>query len=324
LSHTDCDISCLSIDVGGTIIHPTTNTGIRDKFWQRLVVEDAGYFPQPDFALVDGIRIETASARWRTRVPTDLGEALLSAPGSYILKPRFGSNGFCVVRIVSANGSLSVESDCPDTSRYLEELPRSAELRGRELVVAVATHRSRFIDRATAGLPEQTLDQSILEEEIRQDRADGSIFEPRIVVQRIQSGSGERFATLGAICKRIDTAVGASVASDFREEPLDTSLCCFLRDRVPNSDLASRVAQTRDAILAVGDRIREKLVPLIESRARVHQFGIDCRLCWNAATGEVEYPFLEFQFGIGRIDQFAPAGYKTRAELRALFGSEVG
>lgn len=307
-------------------MHPTTNVGIRDKFWQRLVVENIGHFPQPGFALVDGIRIESGSARWRTQVPADLGEALLDVPRAYILKPRFGSNGFCVARVVShADGTLTVESDCPDTSRYLEEFPRSTELRGRDLVAAVATHRARFIDRAIAGLPEQTLNQSILEEEIRQDRADGLIFEPRIVVQRMHSDSGEHFATLGAICKRIDTAVGASVARDFREEPLEASVRGFLRDRVPGPHLASRVAQTCATILAAGDRIREVLIPLIESRAsRVHQFGIDCRLCWNAATGEVEFPFLEFQFGIGRIDAPAFAGYKTRAELNTLFGPETG
>jgi hypothetical protein len=307
-------------------MHPVTNTGIRDKFWQRLVVEDSGCFPQPGFALVDGTRIESGSARWRTRALADLGEALLCVPGSYILKPRFGSNGFCVARVVShSDRTLKVESDCPDTSCYLEEFPRIAELCGRDLVAAVATRRERFINRATAGLPEQTLSQSILEEEIRQDRADGAIFEPRIVVQRMQSDSGERFATLGAICKRIDTAVSASVARGFREESLEASLHCFLRDRVPGLDLASRVAQARSAILAAGDRIREVLIPLIEARAaRVHQFGIDCRLCWNAVAGEVEFPFLEFQFGIGRIDAPAFAGYKTRAELKTLFGPESG
>ena len=44
--------------------------------------------------------------------------------------------------------------------------------------------------------------------------------------------------------------------------------------------------------------------------------GIDCRLCWNPLTGRPEYPFLEAQFGIGRIDWLALgeppyAGYKT-------------
>jgi hypothetical protein len=66
------------------------------------------------------------------------------------------------------------------------------------------------------------------------------------------------------------------------------------------------------------------VVPLIEGRgARVHQFGIDCRLCWDAAAERVEFPFLEFQFGIGRID-LPLAGYKTRAELVHEFGPEVG
>jgi hypothetical protein len=47
-------------------------------------------------------------------------------------------------------------------------------------------------------------------------------------------GQGEGFAALGAICKRIDTAVGACVARDFQEEPLETSLRRFLRGRVPD------------------------------------------------------------------------------------------
>jgi hypothetical protein len=50
-------------------------------------------------------------------------------------------------------------------------------------------------------------------------------------------------------------------------------------------------------------------------------------LCWDAAAGRAEFPFLEFQFGIGRIDWPAlgsVAGYKTRQELVSLYGPEVG
>ncbi len=396
------------------------DTGIRDKVWQRLVMEEIGHLPQPGFAVVDGNQLRGCSAPWvvqvaaldcrviravllsaivpgnvlvvegvdvgfaavatgdgvrlRSRNPhiathlngatestlsieqwtrfirdlceqplpinvtktaynpvVELGDALLHSPGSYILKPRFGSNGFCVTRIVShADGTLTVESDCPDTAQYLEEIPADPDRRGRDLVTAAATHRSRFVDRATVGIPERALNQSILEEEIRQDRSEGSIFEPRIVVQRMNAGSSESFATLGAICKRIDTAVGASVVRDFREEPLDVSLGRFLSGRVPASDLASQVRRTRDEIVAAGDRVRVALVPLVEAAgARVHQFAIDCRLCWNPAAERAEYPFLEFQFGIGRIDGAAfgsvPfAGYRTRDELTDRFGPEFG
>jgi hypothetical protein len=394
------------------------DAGIRDKFWQRLVVEEAGALPQPDFAIVNGNRIEASNAQRLVRVvavdcrsaraalrsafppgtvvvveacdvgfvavartdgvhlktrsphvaarsggsgsgilsapqwarfvdalcgeslpleitkaafnPTaDLGEALLSAPGSYVLKPRFGSNGFCVARITSTAGQLSVESDCPDTAAYLDEFPRDPDLRGRDLVTAVAAHRARFINRALAGLPERSLNQSILEEEIPQHRAEGSIFEPRIVVQRTCSGASESFITLGAICKRIDSAVGASVVRDFREEPLDVSLRRFLRERVPPRDLARSVEETRAELLTAGDRLRGAVVPLLETRgARILQFGIDCRLCWNPVSGRAEFPFLEFQFGIGRIDPSALgpalAGYKTRAELITRFGPETG
>jgi hypothetical protein len=258
----------------------------------------------------------------------DLATVLAESPGSYILKPRFGSNGFGVVRVVSyLDGNLSAESDCPDTARYLDEFPRDPDRRGRDLVAAVAAHRGRYIDRATAGLPERTLAQSILEGEIRQDRASGSIYEPRVVVQRMGAG-GDRFATLGAVCKRIDTAVGGSVARDFQEEPLDASLHRFLDGRVPGSDLARELRRARDTILDATEHLRSVLVPLVEAcEARVHQFGVDCRLCWDAATGRAEFPFLEFQFGIGRID--GPAlesvpGYKTRQDLVSLYGPEFG
>jgi hypothetical protein len=261
--------------------------------------------------------------------PADLSEILLSSPGSYILKPRFGSNGVCVVRIISHPTShLTVESDCPDTSGYLEEYPCNPNLFGQDLVTAVATQRSRFLDRATADLPEWAWNQSVLEEEIRQDRASGSIFEPRIVVQRMKGALREQFLTLGAVCRRIDTSISASVIRGFHEEPLEASLQCFLQDRIPAGDLSYRVQKTRDEILAAGDQLRAKLVPLIEtSGARIHQFGIDCRLCWNPTIGQVEYPFLEFQFGIGRIDPpvsgSALGGYKTRDELIRRFGPEI-
>jgi hypothetical protein len=118
------------------------------------------------------------------------------------------------------------------------------------------------------------------------------------------------------------------VACDFQEEPLDASLHRFLDGRVPGSDLAREVRLTSDTILAASDQLRCVLVPLVEaSEARVHQFGIDCRLCWDPATGRAELAFLEFQFGIGRIDWPAlggVAGYKTRQGLVSLHGPEVG
>jgi hypothetical protein len=396
------------------------DTGIRDKVWQRLVVERIGLLSQPGFAAVNGNRIVACNAPWSVHIETadcrsqraamltavasgaillvesvdvgiaavafggtvrvasrnshlmrllggaaertlsvqqwtefvramgadhlplgitkaafnpeaDLGDALLRYPGRYIIKPRFGSNGFGVVRVVShPPGLLTAESDCPDTAQYLEDYPSAPGLRGQDLIAAVATQRARFVDRARAGVPERFLSQSILEDEIRQDRAEGSIFEPRIVVQRMKDGSAEGFATLGALCKRIDTAVGASVARDFREEPLEVSLRRFLTGRVRPGGLTERVRQTRAEILETGHRLQMALVPIIEAHgARVHQFGIDCRLCWNPATERTEYPFLEIQFGIGRIDPAILAdggleGYRTAAELRSAFGLEVG
>ena len=140
----------------------------------------------------------------------EIGTALAEAPGSYILKPRCGSNGFGVVRVVCRpDGWLAVESDCPDTAAYLEEFPADPARCGRDLVAAAAADRPRFADRALVGLSEWCVRESVIEEEIRQDRAEGSVFEPRVVVQRVRSGPDEAFATLGAICKRIDTAVGA-------------------------------------------------------------------------------------------------------------------
>lgn len=285
---------------------------IRDKLWQRQVIGTTGH-PQPAFAAVSGARVEA------TQLP--LGATLLSAPGRHILKPRFGSNGVAVVRIVSEGGTLTAESDCPGTALYLDEFPADPRLRGADIVEAVAANRARFVDRAAAGIPERALNLSILENEIPPHRTGGSLFEPRVVVQRVRDGA---FATLGAICKRIDTAVGASVARDFREEPLDASLGAFLRDRVPPSELARHIEQTRADILTSADRLREAVVPLLEaSGAQVHQLGIDGRLCWNATAARAEWPFLEFQFGIGRID-VPLAGYQARAELVAQFGSESG
>lgn len=261
----------------------------------------------------------------------DLGDALRACPGTYVLKPRHGSNGVAVVRVVSRpDGTLTAESDCPDTALYLDEFPCDPGRRGQDLVEAAATHRRRFLDRAAAGLPERAVDQSILEEEIRPDRADGSVFEPRVVVQRVAAGSGESFATLGAICKRVDTPVGASVARGFGEEPLDTSLRRFLAPRVPPADLAGRVRQTLIELLDAGDRVRAAVVPLVEAvGVRVHQIGIDCRLCWNPEAGRAEFPFLEFQLGIGRIDWAevgVPAfpGYEPPDRLRLRFGPEAG
>jgi hypothetical protein len=398
----------------------STAGGIRDKFWQRLLVEDAGLLPQPGFAAVEGSLVSASNNWWLVRIesldchpaqaallasaapgavvvvegvetgftavatgegirvasrsqyvvdrlggagdeflsaeewarlvhalcsrPLPLGigkaahnpcaeiaEALRHAPGSYILKPRLGSNGFGVVRVVSReDGLLSVETDCPDTAAYIEEFPADPARRGGDVVAAVAADRWRFADRARVGLPDRWLGHSVVEEEIRPNRSAGSLFEPRIVVQRTQHGAGGSFAILGAICKRINTAVGACVARDFREEPLETSLTCFLRGRVPERDLAGRVKAAHEEIFAAGDRVREVIVPAVEaSGATVHQFGIDLRLCWDAALGRVEYPFLEVQFGIGRIDwgelgEPSFAGYRTPAELRELFGPELG
>lgn len=287
---------------------------IRDKLWQRSVVQRTDH-PQPAFAAVNGNRIEVTGQL--------LGAMLLNKPGRYILKPRFGANGVAVVRVVSANGVLTAESDCPQTALYLEEFPRAPSLRGADAIEAVAAHRSRFIDRALAGIPERALDLSILEDEIPAYRVGGAVFEPRVVVQRVKTAAGESFVPLGAICKRIDTAVGACVARDFREEPLDVSLNRFLAEHVPNGDLTSRVEQTRAELLASCDHLRAVVAPLVEEcGARVHQFGIDTRLCWNATEGRAEFPFLEFQFGIGRID-LPLAGYKPREELVRLFGPEM-
>lgn len=395
-------------------------TGVRDKLWQRLVVEDAGLLLQPGFAAVDGERVRASNAPWAARLAAvdcrpvaadllsaavpdsaivvegigagvvawvggdgvrvasrsshvttllggsgdcylpaadwprfasglaarplplgvtkvafnpavDLADALRACPGSYVLKPRYGSNGVGVVRVTAhPDGRLAAASDCPATALYLDEFPADPRLRGADVVAAAATHRGRFLDRATPGVPERVMDLSILEEEIRSERAEGSVFEPRVILQRVRDGGGESFATLGAICKRIDTAVGASVARGFREKPLDVSVRRFLADRVPAADLALRVEGACGEILAAGERVRAALVPLVEARgARVHQIGIDCRLCWNPATGRPEFPFLEFQLGIGRVDWAevgipAFAGYETPADLRRRYGEEVG
>jgi hypothetical protein len=56
----------------------------------------------------------------------------------------------------------------------------------------------------------------------------------------------------------------------------------------------------------------------------VHQFGVDGRLCWNPGAHAVEFWFLEFQLGIGRIDGPPPPGYLTPAALLERYGPEAG
>lgn len=291
---------------------PTQLNGIRDKLWQRQLVAELGLLPQPRFVAVDGDRVGSEH----------LADVLLASPGSHILKPRFGSNGVSVVRVVSANGTLLVASDCPATGLFLDEFPADASQRGRDVVAAAVTQRHRFLDRATAGVPEWAFGLSLLEDEIRQDRADGSLFEPRVVMQRTENA---RFAMLGGICKRIDTPISAVVARDFRELSLGEGLELFLTPRVPPDMLAESLRQTRDRIRAVGELLAEAVLPFAAlGGVRVHQFGIDGRLCWNPVTDEAEFWFLEIQVGIGRIDGPPPPGYETPPELRRRFGPETG
>src|SRR4051794_6852966 len=88
---------------------PARPTSVRDKCLQRQLVADRGLLPQPWFAAVVGDRLGL----------TDLGDYLLARPGSYILKPRFGSNGVGDVRVVSDGDRLTAASDCPDTAMFL-------------------------------------------------------------------------------------------------------------------------------------------------------------------------------------------------------------
>lgn len=290
---------------------PLRPTCVRDKCWQRQFVAERDLLPQPWFASVTGDRVGS----------DDLGDVLLARPGSYILKLRFGSNGVGVVRVVSGGGRLTAASDCPDTALFLDEFPADPRRYGRDVVAAAATCRSRFVNRGTAGLPEWSMGLSILEDEIRQDRAGGVLFEPRVVAQRTD---GDRFATIGSICKCIDTPISAVVARDFRELSLEQALTLFLTPRVPPKDLGDSVRRERDLVLLAGDLAATAVAPLAESNGvRVHQFSVDGRLCWNTATNRVEFWFLEFQFGIGRID-IPRLGYRSPAELRERFGSEVG
>jgi hypothetical protein len=291
-------------------------TSVRDKCWQRQLVAELGLFEQPWFAAVVGDRIGSA----------DLCDVLQARPGSFILKPRYGSNGVAVVRIVSDGERLSAASDCPDTALFLDEFPADPHLHGRDVITALATQRARFLNRATAGLPEWAMQQSILEGEIQQDRAEGSLFEPRVVAQRTD-GAHEEFTVLGAICKQIDTPIGAVVARDFRELSLVEALTLFLKPLVAAGELPDAVQRAETAILATGTCAVTAVAPLAAALGtRVHQIGIDGRLCWNSTLGRVEFWFLEFQFGIGRIDIEGPPlpGYETPAALRKRFGPEHG
>jgi hypothetical protein len=73
--------------------------------------------------------------------------------------------------------------------------------------------------------------------------------------------------------------------------------------------------------------VRSVLIPLVEARGvRVHQIGIDSRLCWTPATGQAEFPFLEFQLGIDWAEVGVPpfAGYEPPDRLRLRYGPEAG
>ena len=106
------------------------------------------------------------------------------------------------------------------------------------------------------------------------------------------------------------------------------ALARFLAPRVPPGDVAHRVRQACDELLAVGDRVGAAFAAFVMAWGeRVHQFGIDSRVCWNPDNGRVTFPFLEVQFGIGRIDpeDMGPgmvAKYRTPDELRARFGAD--
>jgi hypothetical protein len=166
------------------------------------------------------------------------------------------------------------------------------------------------------------MELSILEDEIRQDRTDGSIFEPRVVAQRIDT---DRFQTIGAVCKRVEAPIASVTARNFCELPLEQSLRLFLAERVSPNDLYSSVRRACDSILSAGDRAATVIAPIIAAHGlRVHQFGVDSRLCWNHETNEVECWFIEIQFGIGRIDGPTIPGYRSPGELRERFGPEVG
>jgi hypothetical protein len=286
--------------------------GARDKLWQRQLVADRALFPQPWFADVSGDKVGRI----------ELGEFMLARPGSYVLKPRFGSNGVGIIRVVSDGVRLVATSNCPDTAYFLDECSADPLLQGCDVVAAAATQRARFVNRATAGLPDWAMELSILEDEIRQDRADGSIFEPRVVAQRIDA---DRFLSIGAICKRVEAPIASVAAGNFCELPLEQSLRLFLAPRVPPNDLDHSVRGACDHILSTGNRAATVIAPIIAARGlRVHQFAVDSRVCWNREANEVECWFLEFQFGIGRIDVPTIPGYRSPSELRERFGPEVG
>jgi hypothetical protein len=270
----------------------------RDKLWQRLFAAELG-LDQPAFVAVSG-----AGA---------VAEVVAAGSGPFVLKPRFGSNGCAVARVTHTAAGFALESDCPDTARFLDEFPFDPTARGRDALEALAGRRERYIDRARAAIPERLLNESLLEPEVPPWRADGFVCEPRAIAQRV---SGERFDVLGGLCKLVGTAVGACVARDFREVPLLAGLEPHLGTDAPRACAE---------LLAAAERAATALVPALEPLGtRVHQFGIDFRL-YRSAEGAPRFALLEFQFGIGAVaPECAPPGYRTRAELVRTFGPESG
>ena len=123
--------------------------------------------------------------------------------------------------------------------------------------------------------------------------------------------------------ERIETPIAAVVASGFHE------LSWRIADVVPRATRPNGRSQrsrqrTGDQVLSAGDRAATAVAPLAAAHGiRTHQFGVDGRLCWNPTANRVEFWFLEFQFGIGRIDGPPPSGYRLPAELREQFGPRL-
>ncbi len=126
----------------------------------------------------------------------------------------------------------------------------------------------------------------------------------------------ELFADAGCDAGRVEEAAEQARGA-VRDYDLAAQAAC--------DTLSDPKAAAYEAAVAASCAVR-----LVEARgARVHQFGIDSRVCWDAGAGRAEFVFLEVQFGIGRIDRAAMGGegfpgYRTRGELGRAFGPEVG
>ena len=221
---------------------PARPTSVRDKCWQRQLVAERGLLPQPWFAAVTGDRVGSA----------DLGDVLLARPR--VVHPE------AAVRLQRRRRRPRRQRRRPPHGG--ERLPGHGPLPGRvprrPAAARAGRGRGRGHPPAAVREPRHRRPAGVGDGAVDPGGRDPPGPGRRVDLRAPGRGAADRAATgsprLGAVCKRIDTPIGAVVARDFRELPLEESLTRFLAPRVPPADLGDSVRRARDLVLSAGDR----------------------------------------------------------------------